>query len=41
MVNICFFFVDLLKREGEKASIGVMRGRKGEKHCKTSWFYEM
>jgi hypothetical protein len=35
------YFIHLLEREGEKASIGVMRRRKGEKHRRASWFYEM
>ncbi len=33
-----YVYVDLL---GEKARRGVMRGGKGEKHCKTSWFMEI
>jgi hypothetical protein len=31
-----YVYVDIL---GEELSIGVMRGRKGEKHSKTSWFF--
>jgi hypothetical protein len=41
MGNIYIFLVDLLKREGEKANIGVTKGKKGERHCKTLWFYEL
>jgi len=35
-VDCKYVYVDLL---GEELSIGVMRGRKGGKHCRTSWFY--
>ncbi len=31
----------MLIYQGEITIIGVMRGRKGERHCKTTWFYEM
>jgi hypothetical protein len=31
-----YVYVDFL---GKELSIGVMRGRKGEKHSRTSWFY--
>jgi hypothetical protein len=33
-----YAYVDLL---GEIVSLGVMRRRKGEKHCRASWFYVM
>jgi hypothetical protein len=34
-------YMFLLIYHREIASIGVMRGKKEEKHCKTLWFYEM
>jgi len=37
-VDFLYVYVDLL---GEELSGGVMKGRKGEKHCKTSWFMEI
>jgi hypothetical protein len=40
-VKYIYFFANLLKREGEKSSIGVMKRRKGERHCRILWFYEM
>jgi hypothetical protein len=33
-----YIYVDLL---GEELNRGVMRGKKGEKHCRTSWFMEI
>jgi hypothetical protein len=35
-VDCKYVYVDIL---GEELSVGVMWGRKGEKHCRTSWFY--
>ncbi len=35
-VDCMYVYVDIL---GEELSIGVMRGRKGEKHSRTSWFF--
>jgi hypothetical protein len=36
-----YLFVDLLEREGEKSSIGVLKRRKGERYYRILWFYEM
>jgi len=35
-VDYMYVYVDIL---GEELNIGVMRGRKGEKHSRTSRFY--
>jgi hypothetical protein len=33
-----YVYVDLL---GKRTRRGLMQGRKGEKHCRTSWFMEI
>jgi hypothetical protein len=33
-----YVYADLL---GKRAWKGIMKGRKGEKHCRASWFMEI
>ncbi len=40
-VLMVIIYMFMLIYWGEIPIIGVMRGRKGERHCKTLWFYEM
>jgi hypothetical protein len=37
-VDYLYVYVNIL---GDELSKGIMKGRKGEKHCRTSWFMEI